>query len=75
MVMLDDFEGPLMFLLVLAQLALPVVGADAILSAYLDMGFLSGVLRDFAYLGGAVGILDTLYWVVTDRVPALVDMY
>lgn len=72
---LDGLNKPLMFLLALSQLALPVVGADAILSAYLDMGFLSGMLRDFAYLGGAVGVVDAVYWLVTDRIPKVVEMY
>ena len=72
---MTDIDMVLESLLTLAQLALAIVGIDAITTAFLDFTFLTGVIRQIAYAGGAVGVLDQLAWLATERVPKLLDMY
>jgi len=66
-----DFEYVAGVLLLLAQLALPVIAIDAVLGYFFSLELLSGLLRQVTYLGGLVGVADQLYWLATDRVPAL----
>jgi len=68
-------EKLLQGLLALAQIAIAVVAADAVLGFYLDASFLSGFLKSFAYAGAAVGTVDQVYWLVTSRLPELSKMY
>jgi len=70
-----DIDISLEALLGLAQIALVVIAVDAVSAAYLDFSFLTGFLRDFAYAGGAVGAVDQVYWLATDRLPKLANMY
>jgi hypothetical protein len=65
------FQG----LLALAQIAIAVVATDAVLGFYLDMAFLSGFLKSFAYAGAAVGTVDQVYWLISSRLPELSEMY
>ena len=58
-------------LLLLTQLALPVIAIDAVLGHFFSLELLSGLLRQVTYVGGLVGVADQLYWLATDRVPAL----
>lgn len=69
-----DLDMTLNSLLYLAQLALAIIAIDAVLATYLDFSFLTGIIRDITYLGGAVGVLDQLYWLFTQRLPELLDM-
>lgn len=71
---MTDIDMILSSLLGLAQLALAVIAIDAVLAAYLDFSFLTGVIRDIAYAGGAVGVVDQLYWLATERLPELLNM-
>jgi hypothetical protein len=66
-----DIETVLDYLLFLAQIAIAVVALDAVLGFYMDLSFLSGFLKNFAYLGAAVGFLDQVYWLVTSRIEEL----
>lgn len=71
---MPDIDMALQSLLGLAQLAIGIVVIDALLGFYLDMSFLSGGLKQFAYLGGAVGVIDHYLWYFTERIPNLVEM-
>lgn len=70
---MTDLESAVGSLLALAQLALAVIAVDAVLGYWMDMAFLSGGIKHFAYAGGLVGVLDQLYWLVTERIPKLMD--
>lgn len=70
-----NIEAFIQGLLALAQIAIAVVAADAVLGFYLDMSFLSGFLKNFAYAGAAVGTVDQVYWLATSRLPELGEMY
>lgn len=70
---MDNLEAAKGFLLGLAQIALAVVAADAVLQAYFDLGFLEGLVRDITYFGGLVGLIDQLYWLFTSRIPKLLE--
>ncbi len=63
-------------LLALAQLALPVIAIDAVLAYYTDISLLMGptsILRQVTFFGGMIGVVDQLDWLVTERIPDLMD--
>lgn len=72
---MTDFDMALQALLGLAQIALAVIGLDAVLGYFFDAAFLTGILKQFAYTGGLIGTIDQAYWLATERLPKLLDMY
>lgn len=68
-------EAVLLSLLALAQIAIAVVATDVVLGFYADASFLSGFLKNFAYVGALIGIVDQVYWLVSSRLPKVADMY
>jgi hypothetical protein len=71
---MTDLDMALSDLLGLAQLALAVIAVDAVLANFLDFSFLTGVIRQIAYAGGAIGLIDHVVWLLTERIPKLLDM-
>lgn len=69
-----DIDMAIQGLLALAQIALAVIAVDAVSGYFLDFNFLTGILKQVAYAGGLVGAFDQLAWLVTERLPNILDM-
>lgn len=69
-----EIDTALQSLLALAQLAVGIVLIDSLSGYFLDFNFLSGFIKQFAYIGGLVGIIDHYAWYFTERIPNLLEM-
>lgn len=73
---MSDLKAGVMSLLGLAQTGLVVVGMDVSIAAFTGFSFLGQtpeLFQNFTYFGGFIGALDNLYWLVTERVPKILE--
>lgn len=71
---MEDIDMAFQSLLALAQIALAVIAVDAVSRYFLDFNFLTGILKQVAYAGALVGAIDQVAWLVTERIPKLLEM-